>query len=69
MQKKEASELMVEILKMTDQLNFIIRKVESDLTGDELLVMRRHLGMVMVACDQHLFRPIVREYPDLDPHL
>lgn len=68
MKKQDAGELMIEILKATDQLNVIIHKVESVLSGDELLVMRRHLGMVMIAFDKHLFSPIVNEYPDLDPH-
>lgn len=68
MQKNDASELMAEILKMTDQLNVIMHKVESILSGNELIAMRRNLGMVMGACDKHLFSPILREYPDLDPH-
>lgn len=68
MQKNDASELMAEILKMTDQLNVIMHKVESVLSGDELIAMRRNLGMVMAACDKHLFSPILRDYPDLDPH-
>lgn len=68
MNKAVATQLMLEILKLGDQLNLIIRKVEENFTDEELQVMRRHMGMMMIACDQHLFKPVVQQYPELDPH-
>ena len=68
MDRELAAELMDEIIKVSNQLNVVIHKIEV-LSGDELLAMRQHLGQVMAAHDKHLFRPIVKQYPDLDPHL
>lgn len=68
MEKQVASELMHEILKMTFQLNVIAAKVERSTSGDELQMMRRHVAQVMAACDENLFRPILSQYPELEPH-
>jgi hypothetical protein len=68
MDKQVASALMHEVLKMTSQLNVIAGKVEQSTSGDELQMMRRHVAQVMAACDENLFRPILRQYPELEPH-
>ena len=68
MDKQAASELMQEILKMTSQLNVIAAKVEQSTSGEELQMMRRHVAQVMAACDENLFRPILRQHPELEPH-
>jgi hypothetical protein len=68
MEKQAAPELLQEILKMTSQLNVIAGKVEQSTSGDELQMMRRHIAQMMAACDEHLFRPILRQFPDLEPH-
>lgn len=69
MEKNVAEDFMKDILALSDVLNGIMQKVEKTLSDDELLMMRQHLGMMMMAVDQHLFGPIVKQYPDLDPHL
>lgn len=68
MKKDLAADLMQEIIKMTNQLNVIANKVEQVTPEEELLLMRRSIGNMMAAFDEHLYRPIVRQYPDLDPH-
>lgn len=68
MNKNVAQDLMDDILRMTDVLNEIIQKVETTLSDDDLLTMRQNLGMMMMAVDQNLFKPIVKQYPELDPH-
>jgi hypothetical protein len=32
------------------------------------LSLDRHMGPMMAACDEHLFRPILSHYPELAPH-
>lgn len=60
---------MDEIVKMTAQLNVVMHKVEQVISGDELFIMRRHVAMLCAATDAHLFRPILQQFPDLDPHV
>lgn len=68
MEKQVAEELMQEILKLSSQINVIAEKIENGTSGEELVVMRRHIATMMAASDEHLFRPILRQYPDLEPH-
>jgi hypothetical protein len=68
MDKQAATDLMREILTMTSQLNVIAGKVEELTSGDELILMRRHVAQTMAACDENLFRPILVQYPELEPH-
>jgi hypothetical protein len=68
MEESAARELMQEIVALTAQLNVVMHKVEEVISGAELPVMRRHVAMMAAAADEHLFRPILRQYPDLDPH-
>jgi hypothetical protein len=68
MEKHIAADLMQENLKLCAQLNVIMEKVEHITPDEELRAMRGHLGEVMAAIDLHLFRPLLRQYPDLEPH-
>lgn len=69
MEKVAAIQLMQDVTKVTDQINVLMRRVEELISGAELPVMRRHMAMMVVAADEHLYRPIVKQFPDLDPHL
>jgi hypothetical protein len=68
MEKQVAAELMQEVLQLSAQINRIAEKIEEGTSGDELLAMRRHIASMMAASDEHLFRPILRQYPELEPH-
>lgn len=68
MDKEAASQIMDEVLKLSNQLNVIAQKVEGLCFDTELAVMRRHIGIVMAALDENMFRPILKQYPELDPH-
>ena len=68
MDKQLASELMAEVLKLTDQLNVVMDRIDEIEPDTERKAMRQHVGQVMAAHDEHLFRPILRQYPELEPH-
>lgn len=68
MEKQIAAELMQEVLKLTAQLNMIIHKIQEVTPESDRQSLDRHMGPTMAACDEHLFRPILRHYPELDPH-
>lgn len=68
MEKQIATDLMQEVLKLSAQLNVIANKVEEVTPQSELLIMRKHIGNMMAACDENLFRPILKKYPELEPH-
>ena len=68
MEKQLAEELMHDILQLSAQLNVIAAKVEALAPPAELAVLRRHMASMMAACDEHLFSPVLRQYPELEPH-
>lgn len=68
MDKEIAVELMDEVLKLSNQLNVIIHKVLAVTPEESRMDLNSHMGPMMAACDEHLFRPILRYYPELDPH-
>lgn len=68
MEKIAASELLQDVLTLSAQLNIIASKIESLTSGEELKAMRKHMAQMMAACDENLFRPILRQYPELEPH-
>lgn len=68
MEKQFAIELMQEVLKLTSQLNVIIHKIQEVSPEADRLSLDQHMGPMMAACDEHLFRPILRHYPELDHH-
>lgn len=67
MERDFAVGLMAEILKLSDQLNVIIGKVEELSSESDRSIMRKHMANMMAASDDNLYRPILRFYPDLDP--
>ena len=68
MNKETAAELMEEIVKLSNQLNVIIHKIHAVMPEESRKELNSHMGPMMAACDEHLFRPILRHYPELDPH-
>lgn len=68
MEKQVAEELMQQVLQLSAQLNLIAEKIDERISGEELAVMRRHVASMMAASDEHLFRPILKQYPELEPH-
>ena len=68
MEKQTATELMQEVLKLSAQLNVIIHKIQEITPESDRKAFDSHMGPRMAACDEHLFRPILKHYPDLDPH-
>lgn len=68
MEKQLATELMQEVLKLTAQLNVIIIKIQEVSPEADRLSLDLHMGPMMAACNEHLFKPILRHYPELDPH-
>lgn len=67
MEKEVAVALMAEIQKLSAQLNVVICVVETIADETVRTVMRRHMAHMMMASDEHLYRPIVAVYPELDP--
>lgn len=68
MDKKIAVELMNEVLILSAQINVIAEKIELISSESERKEMRRHIANMMAASDEHLFRPILQQYPELEPH-
>lgn len=68
MDRKVAEKIMEENLIIFSHLNSIMKEIECIHSEDEVREMRRNIGNVLAAMDINLFRPIVRHYPDLDPH-
>jgi len=68
MKKEIAEEFMAENLKLYAQLSAMIEKTDQIESVEESREMRRNLGNVMAAIDLHLFRTILKQYPELDPH-
>ncbi|WP_323143561.1 hypothetical protein [Massilia phyllosphaerae] len=67
MEKALAIELIKHALDLSAQLNFIIEKVETIADEDERIGMREYMGKLLAASDEHLYRPILKQYPELDP--
>lgn len=68
MEKQIAAELMEEILKLSAQINVIASKIEGIIPDSERTEMRINIATLMGKCDEHLYRPILRQYPELEPH-
>ena len=68
MEKSEAAEWMKENLKLGDQINAMFEKANTLKSDSDIRAMRFNISQVIVAIDENLFRPIIREFPDLDPH-
>ena len=68
MEEQIATELMQEVLKLTAQLNVIMHQIQEVTPEADRFGLDRHMGPMMAACDEHLFRPILKHYPELEPH-
>lgn len=68
MEKQIAVELMQEVLALTAHLNTIILKIQEITPEADRRSLDVHMGPMLAACDEHLYRPILRHYPELDPH-
>ena len=67
MDKNTAKDLMDEVVALSNQLNVIIHKVLTLTPEETRRDLNAHMGPMMAACDEHLFRPILKYYPELDP--
>jgi hypothetical protein len=67
MERGLAAQLMDSVLQLSDQLNGIHEQLQALSEGAERDALFRALGSVMFELDAGLIRPLVRQYPDLDP--
>lgn len=67
MEKSAASEIIKAVLQLSDQLSVIEQQLRGLSDGIERKSLLRSLGSIMVDLDIGLIRPLVRQYPDLDP--
>jgi len=67
MEKALASKLIDSVLQLSGQLNDIDAQLLALPEGAERETLLRALGSVMFELDSGLIRPLVRQYPDLDP--
>jgi hypothetical protein len=67
MEKPAASKIIQAVLRLSDQLNDIDAQLQALPEGAEREALLRTLGSVMFELDSGLIRPLVRQYPDLDP--
>jgi hypothetical protein len=67
MEKASASKLIDSVLQLSGQLNDIDAQLLVLPEGAEREALLRALGSVMFELDSGLIRPLVRQYPDLDP--
>lgn len=68
MEKKISTELMQEVLKLSAQLNVIIKKIQEITPESDRKAFDSHMGPMMAACEEHIFRPILKHYPESNPH-
>jgi len=67
MEKSSAARVIKALLRLDEQLNAVdaeLRQLPDDAERKALL---RALGTIMLDLDAGLIRPLVRQYPDLDP--
>lgn len=67
MEKALAAKLIDSVLQLSGQLNDIDAQLQALPEGAERQALWRTLGSVMFELDSGLIRPLVRQYPDLDP--
>jgi hypothetical protein len=67
MEKALAAKLIDSVLQLSDQLNEIDEQLQALPEGAEREALLRASGSVMFELDAGLIRPLVRQYPDLDP--
>ena len=67
MDKSAASKIIQAVLQLSDPLNSIGDQLHALPEGAERDALLRALGSVMAELHTGLIRPLVRQYPDLDP--
>jgi len=67
MDKPTALRIIQTVLKLSDQLDNIDGQLRSIDNTDESKPLLRSLATIMVELDSGLIRPLVKQYPDLDP--
>jgi hypothetical protein len=67
MEKTLAAQVIDSVLQLSGQLNGIDEQLQALPEGAEREALLRALGSVMFELDSGLIRPLVRQYPDLDP--
>lgn len=67
MEKVVAEKLMMELLNLSASMNTVAACIEKIDVEDQKLTLRRSIANMMMAVYTDLMRPIIREYPELDP--
>ena len=67
MEKSTASKVIQSVLQLSDPLNDLDELLRTLPDDDERKALLRSLGSVMAELYIGLIRPLVRQYPDLDP--
>jgi hypothetical protein len=67
MDRKVAEELMRTCLAISQPLNAATQLTDGIANGAERESVRRVIGNLMQTVHLELMRPIIRQYPDLDP--
>ncbi|MFZ6801488.1 hypothetical protein [Undibacterium sp. Di24W] len=67
MDKILASKLMNDLLSLNEHLNKIAHQIEAIKVEEEKLQFRRGISNLMGGVYGDLMRPIIREFPELDP--
>jgi len=67
MEKTLAAKLIDSVLQLSGQLNDIDTQLQALPEDAEREALLRAHGSVMFELDSGLIRPLVRQYPDLDP--
>jgi len=67
MEKTTAAQVIDSVLQLSDQLNDIDAQLQALPEGAEREALLRAIGSVMFELDSGLIRPLVGQYPGLDP--
>ena len=67
MDEPTALRIIRAVLRLSDQLNDIDVQIRGIDNKDESTPLLRSLALIMAELDSGLIRPLVKQYPDLDP--
>jgi hypothetical protein len=67
MEKSSAARIVEAVLELSEQLNKVDEELRTIPDEEERKTLLRALGRIMAELDAGLIRPLVRQYPDLDP--
>lgn len=68
MDRETAIDLMIEVEKLSTQLNVIINKVLAVTPEESKKELNVHIPHMIFAVHKHLFEPILEYFPDRDTH-